>query len=52
MSFIAHKMTYTKELVKHSNIDCISFEEKYFLDYMNIYNECFYDMRKALDRKP
>ena len=28
------------------------FEEKYFVEYMRIYNECFYDMRKALDRKP
>lgn len=35
-----------------SNIELITFREEYFEEYKNIYNECFYDMRKALDIKP
>ena len=52
MKFIAHEMKYTRNIVERCDIHCIPFEEKYFQDYMRIYNECFYDMRKALDRKP
>ena len=52
MGLIAYKMVYTCDLVECSNICCIPFEEKYFVDYMAIYNECFYEMRKSLDRKP
>ena len=50
--FVAYEMKYNNQKVEFSNINCVPFEEKYFTDYMNIYNECFYDMRKALDRKP
>ena len=52
MEFIAYEMTYTGEIMESCDINCISFEEKYFNDYMRMYNECFYDMRKALERKP
>ena len=52
MKFTAYEMKYTADIVQCSNINCIPFEEKYFPDYMRIYNECFYDMRKALERKP
>ena len=52
MELIAYEMTYTSKTIEYCNINCVKFEEKNFVDYMSIYNECFYDMRKALDRKP
>ena len=52
MDLIAYEMEYTDTIIEECKISCIKFEEKYFNDYMRIYNECFYDMRKALDRKP
>lgn len=45
-------MKFQKDIIEQSGISCIPFEEKYFLTYMHIYNECFYEMRKALDIKP
>ena len=52
MELIAYKMEYASHIIAGCNINCVKFEEKYFVEYMRIYNECFYDMRKALDRKP
>ena len=52
MDLIAYEMEYTDTIIEECKISCIKFEEKYFNDCMRIYNECFYDMRKALDRKP
>ena len=49
---IVYEMKYDKESEEQSNIDCIPFEEKYFQEYMKIYNECFYEMRKALEIQP
>ena len=51
MKLIAYEMTFTSQIIECCNINCVKFEEKYFDDYMSIYNECFYDMRMALDRK-
>ena len=52
MEIIAYEMKYTKDYVERSNIDCIPFGLEYFQEYMRIYNECFYEMRKALDVQP
>ena len=49
---IAYEMEYDKASVEQSTIDCIPFEIQYFEEYKRIYNECFYDMRKALEIKP
>ncbi len=49
---IAYEMKYDKVFVEQSTIDCISFEMQYFEQYKRIYNECFYDMRKALEIEP
>ena len=49
---IAYEMKYDKEFVEQSTIDCILFEHQYFEEYKTIYNECFYDMRKALEIEP
>lgn len=46
MEIIVYEMKFQKDIIEPSNILCISFEEKYFLAYMRIYNECFYEMQK------
>lgn len=45
-------MKYEKEPIEKSDIKCIPFSQKYFQQYMKIYNACFYEMRKSLDIKP
>lgn len=40
-------MKYIKDDIEKSNILCIPFEQKYFQQYMKIYNTCFYEMRKC-----
>lgn len=52
MAIIAYEMKYTDGYVPPSNISCIPFDDKFFLEYMRIYNECFCEMRKALDIQP
>ena len=52
MAINAYEMKYINALVEQSNIVCIPFEKKYFQEYMRIYNECFFDMRKALGIQP
>ena len=52
MEIIAYEMKYTKAEIEKSNILCISFEQKYFQEYMQIYNACFWEMRKFLDIRP
>ncbi len=52
MEVIAYEMQWSKNIVEKSNISCIPFEKKYFNEYMRIYNECFYEMRKALNVEP
>ena len=52
MEIIAYEMKYEKEVVEKSNILCTPFEPQYFHEYMRIYNECFYEMRKTLDIEP
>ena len=52
MEIIAYEMKYVDVHVPPSDISCIPFDDKFFLEYMRIYNECFYEMRKALDIQP
>lgn len=52
MEIIVYEMKYHKDIMEQSNILCIPFEEQYFQEYMRIYNECFYVMRRALDIEP
>ena len=49
---IAYVMKLDKEITDAAKIQCIPFETGYFEEYMHIYNECFYKMRKELERKP
>lgn len=48
----AYEMYYDKKMCETSSIMCLSFKEEYFAEYMCVYNECFYDMRKALEIEP
>lgn len=53
MEIIVYEMKYEKETVDSSNqLSCIPFEQNYFEEYMQIYNECFYSMRKSLEIEP
>ena len=52
MEIIAYEMKYHNNIIEQSNISCMPFKEQYFEAYMSIYNECFYEMRKALDIEP
>ncbi|MBQ7795094.1 MAG: GNAT family N-acetyltransferase [Lachnospiraceae bacterium] len=52
MEFRVFVMQYEGKVGVQSEISCVPFEEAYFEEYKKIYNECFYDMRKALERKP
>lgn len=52
MEIIAYEMQYVNDGGEKSNIVCIPFEMEFFEDYMRIYNECFYEMRKSLDIQP
>lgn len=49
---IAYEMIYNKALKPQSDIICVPFQKEYWNEYMKIYNECFYNMRKALEVEP
>ena len=49
---IAYEMIYNKALEYQNDIVCVPFQEKYWNEYMKIYNECFYKMREALEVEP
>lgn len=51
MEILAYEMEYTGEIV-NSDIELIAFRDDYFEEYKNVYNKCFYDMRKFLDIQP
>ena len=45
-------MLNKKKAERSSIIICVPFQEKYWQQYMKIYNECFYEMRKKLEVEP
>lgn len=51
-SFKVFEMAYTWEKVPKSNICPVPLSEQFYDEYTRIYNECFYDMRMALDIEP
>ena len=51
MSILAYTMTYKGTSID-SKLATVQFEEKYYEEYKNIYNDCFYEMRKALELQP
>ena len=51
-SFIVYEMEYTGVVPEKAKIELIPFHDRYYSQYERIYNECFYEMRKALDIEP
>ena len=49
---IAYEMLYNKAFKYQNDIICVPFQKEYWKEYMKIYNECFYKMRKALEVEP
>ncbi len=49
---IAYEMIYNKALKYQNDIIYVPFHKEYWHEYMKIYNECFYKMRKALEVEP
>lgn len=45
-------MEYTGDKTGIIGTELIPFDKKYAEQYLRIYNECYYDLRKALDIKP
>ena len=52
MEIIAYEMQLNKSITDAPDISCIPFQKPYFEEYKRIYNECFYEMRKALNIEP
>ena len=52
LEIMAYEMKYVKDDIEKDIISCIPFEQKYFQQYMKIYNACFYEMQKSLDIEP
>jgi len=53
MEIIAYVMKYEKKVIETShNLECIPLDEAYFEEYRNVYNACFYEMRKTLGVEP
>jgi len=51
MEVVAYTMKYEGERLS-SALALMPFEEKYYNSYRGIYNNCFYEMRKALNLQP
>jgi ribosomal protein S18 acetylase RimI-like enzyme len=49
---IAYEMSFTKEIECSDEKLCIPFQQKYWNEYKQKYNECFYEMRKDLEVEP
>ena len=53
MEIIAYEMKYENDVIETDHgIECVLFDETYFQEYRNVYNECFYEMRKVLGVEP
>lgn len=49
---LAYEMQYKGNGILFTDVKLIPFQKKYYSEYESIYNECFYDMRKALEVEP
>lgn len=49
---IAYEMSFDGTLKDKEEIVCVPFQEEYWHEYMKIYNECFFEMRKGLGIEP
>lgn len=49
---IAYEMSFDKMFEYSNDVSCIPFQEQYWDEYMKIYNDCFYKMRKTIEVEP
>lgn len=49
---IAYEMSFDGTPEPPADVLCVPFQKKYWNAYMQIYNECFYEMRKDLEIEP
>ena len=49
---IAYEMSFDKMFGYPNDVSCVPFQEQYWDEYMKIYNDCFYEMRKTLEIEP
>ncbi len=49
---IAYEMSFDKMFEYLNDVSCVPFQEQYWDEYMKIYNDCFYEMRKTLEVEP
>ena len=49
---IACEMVFEGELSDKADICCVPFQEKNWEEYRRVYNECFCEMRRALEVEP
>lgn len=49
---IAYEMIFKGTFKYEDHLNCIPFQKHYWNDYMQIYNECFYEMRNDLEIEP
>ena len=49
---IAYEMSFDKIFQYPNDVSCVPFQEQYWDEYMKIYNDCFYEMRKTLEVEP
>ncbi|MBO4877924.1 MAG: GNAT family N-acetyltransferase [Ruminococcus sp.] len=50
--FRVHEMEYTGKRIQAEILPLIPFRDSFYPQYERLYNECFGDMRKALEIKP
>ena len=49
---IAYEMSFRGEIEYSDDVFCIPFQKRYWNEYMQKYNACFYEMRKDLEVEP
>ena len=49
---LAHKMEYINPVYEKAAVDLVPYSSDYQEQYRKIYNECYHEMREALNIKP
>lgn len=52
MEIIAYEMQFSGKTVQETDIKLESFRDDFYSEYEKVYNQCFFDMRKALNVEP
>ena len=52
MEIIAYEMQFLSKTAQETDIVLEKFRDDFYLEYEQIYNQCFFDMRKELNIEP